>query len=101
LLAHEIIRRLPQGTPPTLMDVGTGSGCLAVTLARSGSIDSPGEDSRDRYLHARARDRHAQCPSSRRRLIDYLVAWRFVGSVAGLGPRGYGACHPGKSSLHS
>ena len=35
LLAHEIIRRLPQGTPPTLMDVGTGSGCLAVTLARS------------------------------------------------------------------
>ena len=35
LLAHEIIRRLPQGTPPTLLDVGTGSGCLAVTLARS------------------------------------------------------------------
>ena len=35
LLAHEIIRRLPQGMPPTLMDVGTGSGCLAVTLARS------------------------------------------------------------------
>jgi release factor glutamine methyltransferase len=35
LLAHEMIRRLPRGTPPTLMDVGTGSGCLAVTLARS------------------------------------------------------------------
>ena len=35
LLAHEIIRRLPQGAPPSLVDVGTGSGCLAVTLARS------------------------------------------------------------------
>lgn len=35
LLIRETIRRLPRGKMPTLVDVGTGSGCLAVTLARS------------------------------------------------------------------
>jgi release factor glutamine methyltransferase len=35
LLVRETIRRLPRGRHPTLVDVGTGSGCLAVTLARS------------------------------------------------------------------
>ena len=30
----EVIRRLPQSKTPTIVDVGTGSGCLAVTLAR-------------------------------------------------------------------
>ena len=35
LLVQEIIRRLPQGVRPTVVDVGTGSGCLAVTLARA------------------------------------------------------------------
>lgn len=35
LLVRETIRRLPRGQHPTLVDVGTGSGCLAVTLARS------------------------------------------------------------------
>jgi release factor glutamine methyltransferase len=35
LLVREAIRRLPQGKTPTLVDVGTGSGCLAVALARS------------------------------------------------------------------
>lgn len=34
-LIRELIRRLPPGKNPTLVDVGTGSGCLAVTLARS------------------------------------------------------------------
>jgi len=34
LLVRETIRRLPRMQPPTLVDVGTGSGCLAVTLAR-------------------------------------------------------------------
>jgi len=35
LLVRETIRRLPRVLHPTLVDVGTGSGCLAVTLARS------------------------------------------------------------------
>ena len=35
LLVQEAIRRLPQGVRPTVIDVGTGSGCLAVTLARA------------------------------------------------------------------
>ena len=35
LLVRETIRRLPRGKTPTLVDVGTGSGCLAATLARS------------------------------------------------------------------
>jgi release factor glutamine methyltransferase len=35
LLAQEVIRRLPQGIRATIVDVGTGSGCLAVTLARA------------------------------------------------------------------
>jgi len=35
LLVRETIRRLPRVQFPTLVDVGTGSGCLAVTLARS------------------------------------------------------------------
>ena len=35
LLAQEVIRRLPRGSRPTIVDVGTGSGCLAVTLARA------------------------------------------------------------------
>lgn len=35
LLAREVIRRLPQGEGATVVDVGTGSGCLAVTLARA------------------------------------------------------------------
>jgi release factor glutamine methyltransferase len=35
LLAQEVIRRLPQGGRVTVVDVGTGSGCLAVTLARA------------------------------------------------------------------
>jgi release factor glutamine methyltransferase len=35
LLVQEVIRRLPQGVRPTVVDVGTGSGCMAVTLARA------------------------------------------------------------------
>ena len=35
LLVRETIRRLSRVQHPTLVDVGTGSGCLAVTLARS------------------------------------------------------------------
>jgi release factor glutamine methyltransferase len=35
LLVQEVIRRLPNGDRPTVVDVGTGSGCLAVTLARA------------------------------------------------------------------
>jgi release factor glutamine methyltransferase len=35
LLVRETIRRLPRGQHPTLVDVGTGSACVAVTLARS------------------------------------------------------------------
>jgi release factor glutamine methyltransferase len=35
LLAREVIRRLPQGEGATVVDVCTGSGCLAVTLARA------------------------------------------------------------------
>ncbi len=35
LLVQEVIRRLPRGSRPTIVDVGTGSGCLAVTLARA------------------------------------------------------------------
>lgn len=35
LLAQEVIRRLPQVDGATVVDVGTGSGCLAVTLARA------------------------------------------------------------------
>lgn len=35
LLVRETIRRLPRGQYPILVDVGTGSGCLAVTLAWS------------------------------------------------------------------
>jgi release factor glutamine methyltransferase len=35
LLVQEVIRRLPRGGHPTIIDVGTGSGCLAVTLART------------------------------------------------------------------
>jgi len=35
LLVQEVIRRLPRGGRPTLVDVGTGSGCVAVTLARA------------------------------------------------------------------
>ena len=35
LLVQEVIRRLPQGGSPTVVDIGTGSGCLAVTLARA------------------------------------------------------------------
>jgi release factor glutamine methyltransferase len=35
LLVQEVIRRLPRGDRPTVVDVGTGSGCLAVTVARA------------------------------------------------------------------
>ena len=35
LLVQEVIRRLPRGIHSTIIDVGTGSGCLAVTLARA------------------------------------------------------------------
>ena len=35
LLLQEVIRRLPRGVHPMVVDVGTGSGCLAVTLARA------------------------------------------------------------------
>jgi release factor glutamine methyltransferase len=35
LLVQEVIRRLPRGGCATLVDVGTGSGCVAVTLARA------------------------------------------------------------------
>jgi release factor glutamine methyltransferase len=35
LLVQELIRRLPQGVRPTVVDVGTGSGCVAVTFARA------------------------------------------------------------------
>lgn len=35
LLVQETIRWLPPTKHPTIVDVGTGSGCLAVTLARS------------------------------------------------------------------
>jgi release factor glutamine methyltransferase len=35
LLVQEVIRRLPQGARPTVVDVGTGSGCMAVILARA------------------------------------------------------------------
>lgn len=35
LLAQQVIRRLPRGAHPLVVDVGTGSGCLAVTLARA------------------------------------------------------------------
>jgi release factor glutamine methyltransferase len=35
LVVKEVVRRLPRGGSPTIVDVGTGSGCLAVTLARS------------------------------------------------------------------
>jgi release factor glutamine methyltransferase len=35
LLVQEVIRRLPQGVRAIVVDVGTGSGCVAVTLARA------------------------------------------------------------------
>jgi release factor glutamine methyltransferase len=35
LLVQEVIRRLPRVDRPTIVDVGTGSGCLAVTVARA------------------------------------------------------------------
>ena len=35
LLVKEVIRRLTRGGRPTVVDVGTGSGCVAVTLARA------------------------------------------------------------------
>src|SRR6476646_4320599 len=35
LLVQEVLRRLPRGSRPTIVDVGTGSGCLAVTLSRA------------------------------------------------------------------
>ncbi|HET7909482.1 MAG TPA: peptide chain release factor N(5)-glutamine methyltransferase [Nitrospira sp.] len=35
LLLQEVIRRLPRGERATVVDVGTGSGCLAVTVARA------------------------------------------------------------------
>lgn len=35
LLVQEVIRRLPQGVRPLVVDVGTGSGCVAVTFARA------------------------------------------------------------------
>lgn len=35
LLVQEVIRRLPQVVRPTVVEVGTGSGCVAVTLARA------------------------------------------------------------------
>lgn len=35
LLISETIRRLPRKQSPVLIDVGTGSGCLAITLART------------------------------------------------------------------
>lgn len=35
LLVQEVMRRLPQGVRSTVVEVGTGSGCVAVTLARA------------------------------------------------------------------
>ena len=35
LVVQQVIRRLPRGVQPIVVDVGTGSGCLAVTLART------------------------------------------------------------------
>jgi release factor glutamine methyltransferase len=35
LLVQEVIRRLPQGMRPLVIEVGTGSGCVAVSFARA------------------------------------------------------------------
>ncbi|MGQ0812144.1 MAG: peptide chain release factor N(5)-glutamine methyltransferase [Nitrospiraceae bacterium] len=34
LLVEEVVRHLPSGVPCTIVDIGTGSGCIAVALAR-------------------------------------------------------------------
>lgn len=85
LLAHEIIRRLPQGTPPTLMDVGTGSGCLAVTLARSIPLARilATDISRDALETAMR--------NARRHAVDSAITWLhgdLLGPLRGLGLEG-------------
>jgi release factor glutamine methyltransferase len=85
LLAHEIIRRLPQGTPPTLMDVGTGSGCLAVTLARS--IPQARILATDISRHAL----ETAMRNARRHGVDSSITWLhgdLLGPLRGLGLEG-------------
>jgi release factor glutamine methyltransferase len=85
LLAHEIIRRLPQGTPPALMDVGTGSGCLAVTLARS--IPQGKIVATDISTHAL----ETAMRNARRHAVDSSITWLhgdLLAPLSGLGREG-------------
>ncbi|HET9575103.1 MAG TPA: peptide chain release factor N(5)-glutamine methyltransferase [Nitrospira sp.] len=69
LLVRETARRLPRVPHPTLIDVGTGSGCLAVSLARS----IPGGRMLAIDLSARALEMAKR--NARRHSVETSITW--------------------------
>lgn len=85
LLVRETVRRLPGVPHPTLIDVGTGSGCLAVSLARS----IPGGRMLAIDLSARALETAKR--NARRHSVETSIIWlegNLFAPLAGLGVEG-------------
>ena len=82
LLVREVIRRLPESETPAIVDVCTGSGCLAVTLAR-----------RLPYGRVLAIDRSTQAleiakRNARRHAVEMSITWLEGDLLAPLAGRG-------------
>ena len=86
LLVQETIRRLPHGKEPILIDVGTGSGCLAVTLARS----LPGACIIAVDLSSRALETARR--NARRYGVESLITWLQGDLLAPVAKRGLRGC---------
>jgi release factor glutamine methyltransferase len=69
LLVHEVIRRLPQRVRPLVVDVGTGSGCVAVTIARAlPQVRVLATDLSSAALETATRN-------ARRHSVDTIISW--------------------------
>ena len=89
LLVQEVIRRLPRGRRPTLVDVGTGSGCLAVTLARA--IPDATIYASDLSVQALQTAKH----NARRHGVETVIRWLEGDLLAALA----GVCRDGAVSV--